>query len=244
MKNKENRNYENPNQTSAKKQAAGTLIGIVLGLVVFYVLFDVLGIGGSVIPKKDYSFSSSNNNYVSSVQFGEYDNDIYNSSYCHLSFTLPDENWTFKTAEEIQKIESDNNAQMNDSGKVYTENELEICYYDMLAFNEINASSVEVAIAEGKKEGYAEKSTSDLYLKSTCDTILASDEQAEISDVYGIVIGGETYRAIDVDYSVSDAVQTMAVKKAGNGFVIVLATRYGKMDDTDNKYYFDLFSKY
>lgn len=235
----ENQNAKEPKSNIGKKQLIGMIIGIVIGVAAVTILFDVIGIGqnDNDVP---VPITQSQSEIEKNVSFGVCDGDTYINDLAGIRFKLPDSDWSFKNADEIMAIMEDSNPKTDNNGKVFTENDLEICYYDMIAFDNVNATSVQVAISVGKSDSYTATTTSDLYLNNFKQICLQADSNANVCDIYDVKIADDAYRAIDIDYSVSSACQTIAVKKAGNSYMIIEVTRYRDMDQNTNQSYLDM----
>lgn len=235
----ENQNVKNPKNTIGKKQLIGMIIGIVIGIAAVTILFDGIGIG-----QKDngapVQITQPQSEIEKNVSLGICDGDTYINDSAGISFKLPSADWSFKNADEIMAIMEDSAPKKDDNGKVFTENDVEICYYDMIAFNNVNAASVQIAVSAGKSDSYTATTTSDLYLNNFKQICMQADGNLSASDIYDVKIADDTYRAIDIDYSVSSACQTIAVKKAGNSYMIIEVTRYRDMDQNTNQSYLDM----
>lgn len=235
----ENQNAKNQKNNIGKKQLIGMIIGIVIGIAAVTILFDVIGIGQKY-NNAPVQITQSQSEIEKNVSFGICNDDTYINDSANICFKLPNTDWSFKNVDEIMAIMEDSNPKTDNNGKVFTENDVEICYYDMIAFDNVNATSVQIAVSVGKSDSYTAATTSNLYLNNFKQICLQADGNANASDIYDVKIADDTYKAIDIDYAVSSACQTIAVKKAGNSYLIVEVTRYRDMDQNTNQSYLDM----
>lgn len=241
-----------PPQPPKKKGKAGKVIGIIIAVVV--VIFAALFIYGLTLDETEYlteTVPSSQGDSTDAqtqedtqaepskeIVAGTYENGVYSNEFAGFSFAVPDDEWTFSSNDQIYEMLEGSNPQKADDGRIYIETESEKAYYDAMILNGVTGTNIQVMLSE--TEGMVGVVTSEeLYLSNV--TAGLADSTTNVSDAYELTVAGETYKAVDVDYTDYGTVQTIATRKIGSDFVCIIITVYTGLDMNGCDYYANLF---
>lgn len=241
-----------PPQPPKKKSKAGKVIGIIVGVIVL--IFVALFIYGLTLDETEYPTETVPSSQSDSgdaqtqedtqaepskeIVAGTYENGVYSNEFAGFSFTIPDDDWTFSTNDQIYEMLEGSNPVKADDGRVYIETEAEKAYYDAMILNSVTGTNIQVMLSE--TEGMVGVVTSEeLYLSNA--TAGLADATTTVGDSYDLTIAGETYKAVDVDYTDYGTIQTIAARKIGSDFVCIIVTVYTGLDMNGCDYYTDLF---
>lgn len=241
-----------PPQPPKKKNKALKIIGIIVGVIVL--IFVALFIYGLTLDESEYLTETVPNSQSDDggsqtqeetqaepskeIVAGTFENGVYSNEFAGFSFTVPDDDWTFSTNDQIYEMLEGSNPQKADDGRVYIETEAEKAYYDAMILNGVTGTNIQVMLSE--TDNFAGVITSeDMYIANA--TAGLADSTTNVSDTYDLTIAGETYKAVDVDYTDYGTIQTIAARKIGGDFVCVIITVYTGLDMNGCDYYTNLF---
>ena len=221
-----------PEQPKKKSTALKALkiIGIIFGVLI--ILFIALVIIAVATDDTDYDESTSQNEILSEEEnkpvLGVLTDESYTNAHSNIKFNLPSENWEFKDREYIYDIFRSSGGDMDEDGNVFlksgnTKRGYTKYYYDMMALDNTTSTSVQFVVTK-PDERIFKTTTEDMFLNNS----KAISGEVAASDIYDVVIAGETYRAIDLADENSELgfCQMMAAKKLDDEFVIIIISGY------------------
>lgn len=219
-----------PPKKKNKAKKALKIIGVLLGVII--ILFVALAIIGIVTDDTDYDESTSQNETVREESekpaLGIFADGSYTNEYADVKFNLPSENWEFKDREYLYDIFRSSGGEMDEEGNVFlnsgnTKHGTTRYYYDMMALDNTTSTSVQFVVTK-PDERIFKTTTEDMFLNNS----KAISGEVAASDIYDVVIAGETYRAIDLADEDSELGfgQMMAAKKLDDEFVIIIISGY------------------
>lgn len=231
-----------------KKHTALKVIGIVFGVLVFiFVVLMIIGIVTDDTDYDDYGEDTSQNEIFGEEDrrtekdiLGTFTEDSYINEFAQLKFSLPSDDWTFKRGDELYEIYK-NNGETDDNGNVIIRQSDNLYYYDMLAMDNTNGTTVELVVTRIASDSIYSRTTEDMFLNNS----LAVLDDVDTGKIYDVSIGGENYRAVDIRYKNIDLGlnQLMAVRKVNGEFIVITIEGYAKVDDNELSYYIDFFEK-
>lgn len=238
-----------PEQPKKKSKALKALkiIGIIFGVII--ILFIALVIIAVATDDTDYEESTSQNEMLSDEdskpELGVLTDESYTNAYADIKFNLPSENWEFKDREYIYDIFRSSGGDMDEDGNVFlksgnTKHGYTKYYYDMMALDNTTSTSVQFVVTK-PDERIFKTTTEDMFLNNS----KAISGEVAASDIYDVVIAGETYRAIDLADEDSELGfgQMMATKKLDDEFVIIIISGYSDVIDEKLSDYVDYFAE-
>lgn len=231
-----------PEPPKKKKNKALKIIGIIFGVII--ILFIALVIIAVAADDTDYDESISQNEMLSEENskpvLGVLTGESYTNAYADIKFNLPSEDWEFKDSEYLYDIFRNSGGEVDEDGNVFLNGGNTRYYYDMMALDNTTSTSVQFVVTKPNKKTF-NTTTEDMFLNNS----KAMSGEAAASDIYDVVIAGESYRAVDLADENSELgfCQIMAAKKLDDEFVIIIISGYSNVINGNLSDYIDYFVK-
>lgn len=217
----------------------------VIAIIIILAILVLAGIGSFAEKyiqnsqyRDEYSFSNNDlkldsydSDAVKLFEFGTVKDGIYSNDFADLHITLPSEEWTFMSSEEIISNYLQNGSLDTVNDKVYLENDSEKSYFDMVMYNTVTNENIQVQLMQGLTYTHKNSSAQDML-----NALLSQSESQYSSMGYvvtdkskyddSIYIGMNEYYTASLTIELSDnatTCQKYAVTKIGEDTFVVIA---------------------